>query len=620
MENLPLPKKNKMKNVKTQETSLSLLISSDLHGWYLPWDYTKDEEDVHGSLAQLSTLIQDVRKSHDHVLVFDAGDLVQGNASSLFAKDPDHPGILALNAIGYNGWVLGNHEFDYGKDFIQRAQEEFKGDILLANLLDTQGDPVFQPYKIYDIEGIKVAVVGLITPLVGEFKEKTSFLKNFSVEDPVTCLNRLFQEMPPVDAKIGIFHMGIQNENAHPNTGIRDIVQHISSSFDVIAGAHMHQLEPGILLNKTLVAEAGMFGTHLLKIDLDFKKTPSNTYISQRRSSLIPIYQEDEIVAPNKDIIDLLKPYHLRAKKTSEEVLGQVKDEMVIRSKIPHYPHIGSYSSPFTAWIGSVLLEASNADVVSFHLDNPYPSIYPGDFRKKDIYRNYQYAGGEISVYRIQGWQLKRYMEWSAAYFNRIHPGDVTISIQPKRARRKYSTYDFFSGIQYTIDLNQPVGQRIVEFTYDDGEEIKDQDLLNLGTNSYRMKALLSANGVLAGERVPFLYSTIDEDRLGPKKGRIQDLLKEDIRRRKVLTNNFQSSLHLIGPDLTSREAKASLKLLEKGYLHLDFLPTKSINIYESMPIKEQIALYQKIGLEESPQEDARRGEIYLKCWKFIDQ
>lgn len=601
-----------------QETSLSLLISSDIHGWYLPWDYTKDEEDVHGSLAQLSTLIKSIKKDHDHVLTFDAGDLVQGNASSLFAKDPVHPGILALNAIGYDGWVLGNHEFDYGPDFIRRAQDLFQGDILLANLLDKEGKPYFKPYKIYDFDGIQVAIVGLITPLVGEFKEKSSILKEFTIQDPVQALERVFADMPPVDAKIGIFHMGIQNENAHPNTGVRDIVQKLSTSFDLVAGAHMHQLERGLLIDKTLVAEAGMFATHLLKMDLHFKKTPESTYISQRSSSLIPIYQDGDILAPDKEIIDLLKPYHLKAKKTSEEVLGQVDQAMVAPSSIPNYPHIASYPSAWTAWIGSVLLEASGADVVAFHLDNPYPKIFPGPFRKKDIYRNYHYAGGEMSVYKIQAWQLRRYMEWSVSYFNRLHPGDVTLSIHPKRARLKYSTFDFFSGLDYTVDYNQPVGQRIVSLTYDDGQPVQDHDLIRLGINSYRMKALLSQNGVLAGEDIPFLYATTDDDQLGPKKGRIQDLLKEDVRRRGSLGNNFHSSMTVVGPDTSSREAQASLKLLELGYLKLDPCPSKSINIYENMPIQDQKDLFESLGLEAPLQEDARRGEIYLKCLNFL--
>lgn len=209
-------------------------------------------------------------------------------------------------------------------------------------------------------------------------------------------------------------------------------------------------------------------------------------------------------------------------------------------------------------------------------------------------------------------------MEWSVSYFNRLHPGDVTLSIHPKRARLKYSTFDFFSGLDYTVDYNQPVGQRIVSLTYDDGQPVQDHDLVRLGVNSYRMKALLSQNGVLAGEDIPFLYATTDDDQLGPKKGRIQDLLKEDVRRRGSLGNNFHSSMTVVGPDTSSREAQASLKLLELGYLKLDPCPSKSINIYENMPIQDQKDLFESLGLEAPLQEDARRGEIYLKCLNFL--
>ena len=168
------------------------------------------------------------------------------------------------------------------------------------------------------------------------------------------------------------------------------------------------------------------------------------------------------------------------------------------------------------------------------------------------------------------------------------------------------------------MDYNQPGGQRIVSLTWPDGRPLQDHDRVRLGVNSYRMKALLSQNGVLAGEEGPFLYATTDQDRLGPKKGRIQDLLKEDVRRRGSLGNHFHSSMTVVGPDTSSPEAQAGLRLLELGYLKLDPSPSKSINIYENMPVQDQKDLFDRLGLEAPPQEDARRGEVYLKCLNFL--
>ena len=603
-----------------EDLSLTILVTTDVHGFLLPFDYTKDAEDIHGSLAQISTLIQDIRKKEDHVLVFDAGDLVQGNASALFAKDPIHPAVACLNAIGYDGWVLGNHEFDYGSDFIYRSVQGFQGDVLLGNIQSKQDPSFFKPYQIYEIGDFKMGVVGLTTPLVGEFKEKTSLKRDFSIEDPKLALERILQDLPPVDSLVGIFHMGIRNENNHENTGVRDVISDAKGAFDAIAAAHMHQLEPGILVDKTLVAEAGMFASHLLRLDLAFEKSQGRYQLVGRRSSLIPVYLDQEVIAPDPKIIHLLKPYHQKARKKSEEILGKVLEPMDKSREGEHLYPIGSYPSPLTSWMGTVLLEASQADLVAFHLDNPYPHLEIGPFRKKDIYRNYHYAGGEMSVYEIKGWQLKKYMEWSASYFNRIEPGDVTVSIDEKRARRKYSTFDFFYGISYTMDLHMPKGNLIVQLSYRDGRKIQDEDTLKIGVNSYRMKALTSPGGLLEKVDVPFLYSTIDEDRFGPKKGRIQDLLKEDIRRRKCLTKDFPPSFTVLGPDLSSPEAKATLDLIKKGILVLDYNPTTSINIYEPMDPEEEKALYSRLGLNLPLLEDAQKGQVYLAIFKALSQ
>ena len=100
-------------------------------------------------------------------------------------------------------------------------------------------------------------------------------------------------------------------------------------------------------------------------------------------------------------------------------------------------------------------------------------------------------------MYQLNGKALKRYMEWSADYFNQLQPGDVTYSFNPARRSSKYSTNDFFDGVTYTIDLRQPAGSRIVDLRLADGTPVTDDMPIRLGMNSYRMGHLTQKGGAL---------------------------------------------------------------------------------------------------------------------------
>lgn len=125
--------------------------------------------------------------------------------------------------------------------------------------------------------------------------------------------------------------------------------------------------------------------------------------------------------------------------------------------------------------------------MIALGIDNDKARLDVGPIKAKDIAYNYQYAGGEITVYQMTGADLKAYMEWVADYFNPVQDGDVTYSFNPARRSSKYSTNDFFAGVTYTIDLRQPVGQRITNLKLADGTVVQPDTEIRLGMNSYRM-------------------------------------------------------------------------------------------------------------------------------------
>ena len=106
--------------------NITFLGTSDIHGHYMPWDYSLDEENTSGSLAQIATAVKEVRESEDNVVLIDAGDFIQDNSSELFQDMNPHPGVSVMNDLNYDVWAIGNDEFDYGMESSTKLQNSLR--------------------------------------------------------------------------------------------------------------------------------------------------------------------------------------------------------------------------------------------------------------------------------------------------------------------------------------------------------------------------------------------------------------------------------------------------------------------------------------------------------------
>ena len=112
------------------EVKITILGTTDIHGRYMPWDYAVDGPNTSGSLSQVSTLVKEVQKENPNTIVVDVGDLIQDNSSELFQDMNNHPAIKVLNALKYDVWTIGNHEFDYGIPKLDKLVAGFNGKVL----------------------------------------------------------------------------------------------------------------------------------------------------------------------------------------------------------------------------------------------------------------------------------------------------------------------------------------------------------------------------------------------------------------------------------------------------------------------------------------------------------
>ena len=509
-----------------QEVNIKLLGTSDVHGRIVPWSYGADVEDKSGSYAQIATYVKDVRKNNKNVVLVEVGDAIQDNQIDVFAKDKkyykDHPIPKVLNEMKYDVFVLGNHEFNFGMKALDEILKDIKAKKLTANFYYKKNDKRYiDATTIIEKDGVKLGIIGLSTPMSAKFEEDTGNLKDMKFTSPTEEARTQVEKLKAkgVDAIIVIAHMGIDNENKIPDTGMRDVINAVDG-IDVVIAGHMHKDVPSETIKNTLITEPHRYGTVVSEVDLTFDiNDKKEVKLVKKESKTVPVKE----LEADKKIAEIYKPYHEKLRELNNVVIGQTENEMVPQETKHGVSAAFSRDTGLSSFINDVEQHYSGADVVTFSFDHQKARMNKGDIKKKDIIFNYRYAGGDVTVYEMTGKQLKEYMEWSANYFDTIQPGDTEYRYNAERKKSKYVTYDIFGGVNYKIDLRNPQGSKIVDLTLADGKPVTDDMKLKVGMNSYRFAQLNGKGGIWEGQQIPVLWES--KVAMGREKGTIQNMM-----------------------------------------------------------------------------------------------
>ena len=509
-----------------QEVNIKLLGTSDVHGRIVPWSYGADIEDKSGSYAQIATYVKDVRKNNKNVVLVEVGDAIQDNQIDVFAKDKkyykDHPIPKVLNEMNYDIFVLGNHEFNFGMKALDEILKDIKAKKLTANFYHKKNDKRYiDATTIIEKDGVKLGIIGLSTPMSAKFEEDTGNLKDMKFTSPTEEARTQVEKLKAkgVDAIIAVTHMGIDNENNIPDTGMRDVINAVDG-IDVVIAGHMHKDVPSETIKNTLITEPHRYGTVVSEVDLTFDiNDKKEVKLVKKESKTVPV----KALEADKKIVEIYKHYHEKLRELNNVVIGQTANEMVPQETKHGVSAAFSKDTGLSSFINDVEQHYSGADVVTFSFDHQKARMDKGDIKKKDIIFNYRYAGGDVTVYEMTGKQLKEYMEWSANYFDTIQPGDTEYRYNAERKKSKYVTYDIFGGVNYKIDLRNPKGSKIVDLTLADGKPVTDDMKLKVGMNSYRFAQLNGKGGIWEGQQIPVLWES--KVAMGREKGTIQNMM-----------------------------------------------------------------------------------------------
>ena len=514
-----------------KEVNVKILGTSDVHGRVVPWSYASDTKDKSGSYAQLSTLINQRRKENKNVILVEVGDAIQDNSIDLFALTledaKNHPIPKVLNYMKYDVFVPGNHEFNFGMPVLNEILNDIKAKKLAANLYYKDGKRYLQPTTIIQKDGVKIGIIGLTTPMSAKFEEDTGNLKDYKYVSIIEETKKQVKNLKAkkVDAIVAVAHMGIENENNIPETGLRDLANAVPE-IDAIVAGHMHQDVKSETINGVLITEPHRYGTVLSEIDLKFDVNDKTKKVKLlgKTATTTPVKN----LEADKKVEEIYKPYHERLREIANEKIGETENDMVPQGKIHGVSISFAKDTGMSSFITDVEKYYSKADVVSFAYDYENVKLDKGDIKRKDIAYNYRYAGGDVSVYEMTGKQLKDYMEWAADYFDTIQKGDTNYRYNDVRGKSKYVTFDIFGGVSYKIDLRNQKGNKIVDLKLADGRKITPDMKLKVGMNSYRFDQLIKKGGIFEGQNIPLVWSSKDE--MGQDKGRIQSMMIDYIK------------------------------------------------------------------------------------------
>ena len=488
-----------LNTINAQEHTIKLKIvqTSDIHGNFFPYDFI-NRKAWGGSLARVHAFAEEQRKTFgENLILLDNGDILQGQPSVYYYNFIDtvssHLCADMLNFMRYDAANMGNHDIETGHAVYDRWVKECNFPVLGANIIDTKtGAPYLPPYKIIERDGIKIAVLGLITPAIPAWLAENLW-EGLQFEDMETSARKwvkIIQEKEKPDILIGLFHSG---RDASKNTGKWNenasltVAQNVPG-FHIVLMGHDHrqfcQNVPNCEGNYVMAVNPGSNGNAVSDIDITITKNGNETSmnIDARLTDMNKYEPSQEFMA--------------HFKKQYDDVDNFVKQKIgTITASLDTRPaYFGS--SAFIDFIHTLQLAISGADI-SFAAPLSFDAtIDKGDIYMSDMFNLYKYEN-MLYVMELTGKEIKDYLEYSYSIWTRqmTSPDDSLLllkDITPEEdkshaifANPSYN-FDSAAGIIYTVDVTKPQGEKISISSMTDGTPFLMDKTYKVAINSYR--------------------------------------------------------------------------------------------------------------------------------------
>lgn len=475
------------------EVTFRLLETSDVHGCYFPYDFIKGKP-MKGSLARVSSFVKEARKKQgDHVILMDNGDILQGQPVAYYYNFIDtvsmHVNAAMLNYMDYTLATLGNHDVETGHEVYDRWISQCQFPVLGANIVDVRTSaPYLKPYELIERDGVKVAVLGMITPSIPSWLPEQLW-KYLSFEDMETCARKwvkIIREKESPDILVGLFHAGPEG-NKLDNTienGSAEVARNIPG-FDVVFMGHDHARFCEKIVNVAgdsvlLINPANMART-VADVTVKVVKNDGKLVRKSVSGKLTDMdnYPVDEA---------FMKEFKSQYQSTRDFVSRKIgRIDRTITTKDAYFG-----PSAFIDLIHQLQLDITGADV-SFCAPLSFAAeIKEGDIYMNDMFNLYKYEN-MLYVMSLSGQEIKDFLEMSyAIWTNQMKsPDDHLLLLNEKDNgfgyfRNPSFNFDSAAGILYTVDVTKPQGEKITIRSMADGSPFDLKKRYKVAVNSYR--------------------------------------------------------------------------------------------------------------------------------------
>lgn len=466
---------------------LTILETSDLHGYLFSTNYQKRNMDEPFGILKAASIFKEERlNAKGPVFAVENGDYIQGSPLSYYlAKQRQDPSelIQALNEMHYDVGVIGNHSLNYGLEYLKKAVSASQFPVLSANILNEEGKSAFgQGYQIIEKEGIKIGFLGLTTQYIPHWEHPDNYA-GLHFQSAVECAKEFIPKLrAEADVVVVSYHGSFERDlkTGEPTellTGENEGYELLYEveGIDVLLTGHHHR-KIAEVVNGVAIVQPGDKGSFVGKVVVDFEQAGSKLKVNSVNPMLISV----EGKKSDAELTQKFQALHDEVEEWLDEPLGIVAGNMKIEDA--HMVRLKEH--PYIELIHKVQMEATGATISGTSLLTNAGTGFQQTITMRDIVTNYIYPN-TLAVLELTGAELKAALEKAADYFALESDGSIGLNWAYVHPKPQYYNYDMYEGIDYTIDVSKPSGERIVRFEKD-GLPIQDEERLEVVTNQYR--------------------------------------------------------------------------------------------------------------------------------------
>lgn len=477
-----------MKAQTAKTVTLRIIETSDVHGAFFPYNFI-ERRPMRGSMARVSNYVKKQREQYgDNLILLENGDILQGQPTCYYTNfvKTDLPNVAAevVNYMKYDAQVFGNHDVETGHAVYDKWIRELQCPVLGANIIDDKtGKPYVKPYIILEREGVRIAILGMLTPAIPNWLHQNLW-SGMHFEEMVASAKKwvtILREQERANVIIGLFHSGWDGgiSTQHYNEDCSKAIAEEIDDFDIIFYGHDHR-EQSTTVNGTICLDPSCNAVKVAQATITLR----NGRITQKMGEIVNV--SDEPV--DQAFMTHFQPQIDSVRTFVEQQIGTFAKP--IRSRDSFFG-----SSPFVDYIHELQLEHTGADV-SFNAPLQFNTeIKEGPVYMSDMFKLYRYEN-QIYVLRMTGQEIKRMLEYSYdQWVGTMTSADDHIMLLSSEAQNDMQRYGFknltfnfdsAAGIDYEVDVTKPNGQKVHILQFSDGRPFVESEWYRVAMNSYR--------------------------------------------------------------------------------------------------------------------------------------